>query len=872
LNPLVKPRHISFLPLLFLFPLIPLSGQPRIFERPGNQPVAEELMLPSSTRELINLTGRWMYSLDGEDWGEVSVPASFDHEGTIIFQRKFSIDKGAIESSHYKIVALGINNEAEILINDVFVGKHVGGYTSFELDVPDGVLQFGSENTIRIISNNRLTATSTVPVSKQVWGWRNYGGILREVFLVATPRIWINRLTVQTNYMAEKQQGEIQCAVTISNDGAADLLDSLSAAAKAPIGFTIQFELTDSQTGEVVGLSQPVPFDLRINQDTEVRSLLTVNTPKSWSPETPELYRLKSSLLVLEQKKRKVIDEESRLVGFRDLRVVGDRLRLNGKHITLRGVVWHEDSPTTGASLSYEEMERDVALIKTLGANAIRFAFHPPHPYMIALCSRYGILATEELPIWNVPAPVLMREQFQEIAETIARDMVARDQHHPSVIAWGIGSEFESSDLRARSYVQRLANTLKTLDGRPVFFGSLLLQNERCADLVDFVAIVPSQADLKSFKLSLANWKKLHPAKPLIILRYGKPVEHNNRNGYSDPLSQEAQARFYIQHHEAIRQAGAAGSFINAFADWRGDRPLLSLHSADSYVYPLGLVSQGREKRMAFDVVKTVYADQKVGALPAGSYRSSLPVAHVVAGLSVIFVLAYHYNYNRRFREALKRSLLRPYNFFADLRDLRAASLLHTLVLTGAIALTLSVVVSGFLYFIRGSAHGDAWSTLIIPSDTLRERVAFVAWNLTEGIGILTALFFAVSLAVTIAIKIAALAARVRVTWMHAFSVTAWSASPFIFLSPLGMSLFKVLESNLYLAACSTIVGLFGVWVMVRMLRGISVLFDVGAGKTYAIGLLIIIALILSVFLYLDGRYSLFDSGTFLINIARYSA
>ena len=75
--------------------------------------------------------------------------------------------------------------------------------------------------------------------------------------------------------------------------------------------------------------------------------------------------------------------------------------------------------------------------------------------------------------------------------------------------------------------------------------------------------------------------EKNHPSQPLVVLSYGKEVEQNNRNGYSDPMSQEAQARFFIQYYAALKEANTAGSFVSALTDWRGDRPLLNFRFGD---------------------------------------------------------------------------------------------------------------------------------------------------------------------------------------------------------------------------------------------------------------------------------------------------
>ncbi len=88
-------------------------------------------------------------------------------------------------------------------------------------------------------------------------------------------------------------------------------------------------------------------------------------------------------------------------------------------------------------------------------------------------------------------------------------------------------------------FVQKIAGVIHQLDDRPVYYGSRMLKNDVCASAVDFVGIVLPPSDLKNFRRLLSEWKKDHPDQPLIVLSYGKEVDQNNRNGYSDPMSQE---------------------------------------------------------------------------------------------------------------------------------------------------------------------------------------------------------------------------------------------------------------------------------------------------------------------------------------------
>ena len=125
------------------------------------------------------------------------------------------------------------------------------------------------------------------------------------------------------------------------------------------------------------GVSSPLLVEA--NKNANIQLTLTVNGPKMWSPENPELYILKTSILSVEGKQKTTIDQYNLNMGFASFRADENTFVLNGSKIKLKGVVWQEDSPKFGSSLSYEQMEKDIVLIKSLGANAVRFAFHPPH-------------------------------------------------------------------------------------------------------------------------------------------------------------------------------------------------------------------------------------------------------------------------------------------------------------------------------------------------------------------------------------------------------------------------------------------------------------------------------------------------------------
>jgi len=858
------------LSLLGVLPGVSAFGQVTIYENGQPTLVGSDasVHLDNQYRRKIDLAGTWSYTIDNESWKDVKVPSSFDYKGRITFMRKFTLDRATLSASSFHLIGLGINLDAEVYINDVFVGRHVGGYTTVDIDLPENALQLGGENAIKIVVNNNLSSRSTLPLRKQILGWRDYSGIVRDIYLLVTPRLWIDRLVIHSNLSQDLAQGSVDVVGVLNSKLSGSAGDTLSALVGSgqPL---LAVDVIEKSSGAVVGSSAPQPVTIQPNRDYEVRASVVVKTPRVWSPETPDLYTVRARLFLQQARTVRGIDELECVTGFRRFDIVGNAFQLNGKPVVLRGVVWHEDVARRGGSLTYEQMEKDITLMKTLGANAVRFAFHPPHPYILSLCDRYGLLVFEEIPAVSVPSEILDQENFKLLAEAAISEIIERDRHRPSVVAWGIGDDFHSSDDRTRGFVERLAGTIAKLDARPVYFGSRVFASDQCAGKIPIAAFRLSFDKSSQLKSAMQTWVREHTGQPVVLLAYGKDVEPENRNGWSDPMSQEAQAEFFKKSYQSIGEAGIAGSFIDAFADWRGDRPWMSIGSGDRTVYRVGLLSYGREKRASFEMVKLIYNGEKTTALPIGRYRASFPVAHIVWGFAVIFVIAYLYHYNRRFNESFKRALLRSYNFYADLRDVHTVSIPQTIILAASVAVTLGVIASGILYRFRTDSLADSLVTIVFVSDSLKEKLISAVWQPFLGILAFSVVFLAVYPVIALFIKLFAFLVKRRVSWYHAFAVAVWATLPIVLLSPVGMALFKLLQAELYVIPTFALIGVFVVWSFLRILKGISVIYDVSRVKAYAGGCAVVLMILGGLFAYYETTYALTAYVEFFIQLGR---
>jgi hypothetical protein len=570
----------------------------------------------------------------------------------------------------------------------------------------------------------------------------------------------------------------------------------------------------------------------------------------------------------VEGKEQTIIDECDLNYGIRKLEISGNNVLLNGQRITLKGVVWNEYHPTWGNALPYEQMEKDVVLIKNLGANAVRFGNHPPHPYMLNLCDRYGVLALIELPVVYSPSSILQDEYYTEVAETGLKEMISRDRSHPSVFAWGIGDGFESSAQASRSFVQSLATLARTLDDRPLYYASVMPEGDVCSDLVDIAAVNIYAKDLDLFKRQAAHWKSVHKDTPVVVAKFGTEVEPENRNGYTDPLSYEAQARFFLQRLDALKSLGYDGAFVWALNDWRGDRPALTVSTEDPLVHSRGLVSDRREKRLAYDAVRSVYRGEKFVALPSGNHNAAAPIIYVLSGLVLLIGTAYLYNADRRFRESLNRSMLNSYNFFADIRDQRVVSAPHSAILALICSAALAIVVSTILHHFRDNWVLDAALSYLLPSDRLKGLVIGLILDPMRFILYFSVIFFLAQLLSCLVVYVAAMVLRSRLYAYHVYSLTLWAAAPLLILIPVGMILFRLLESGIYIIPSLALVGGLLFWVVVRLHKGVSIVADVFRPKVYLVGMTSIVALIALGFFYLDYTQSASEYLRFLYHVA----
>ncbi len=796
------------------------------------------------TRKRIDLVGPWTYVLENGEAGTVQVPSSYDFVGTVDFQRTFEISSKGLDIYRYFLVVEGANYSCDVSINGEFIGNHAGGCTPFTIQIPPEDLQASKDNTIRLRVNNELDARATLPLRPLTWGARNYGGIHRDIYILATPKVFLRDASIESRLPAVTG-GPGRVFVTPQIEGVLTV-DSAGTA------FGFACEVVEAVTGLSVGRSAVVPLQEKDNAWSAARKAeVVIAAPRLWSPDTPDLYIVKCQLVRLRGKDTSLIDEYRLPYGLCSVELRDGDIFMNGKRLVVRAVSWYEAHPNWGSAIPPEERERDIVQIKNLGANAIRFVGCAPDPIMLDLCDRYGLCAMEELPLAQCPAGILGTETYQDLAAGMMREMVLRDRHHPSVLAWGIGDELQCEPHHGGAFITRVLESLHALDGRPSYRGLRLGVVDSCRGVTDIEVVNVYVSDAKQTKAALEEWRA-ERRDIVTFARFGYEVDHENLKGFNDPLSQQAQARFLMQRLEYLRTLDFDGAIIWSFNDWQGDRPALTVHTGDPWKHSMGLVSDRRERRLSYEAVRAGFRGERGAALSAGSYAPRAPIIYVLVGFVALILVAYVYNANRRFREHVNRSLLNSYNFFADVRDQYAVSVVHTTFLALIVSVATAIVLSSVALHFRDSLFLDNLLSYVLVFDDVKAAMVRLIWDPLRFIGVLTLILFVFFLLLSGLVHQARLVMKARVFAFHAYTATIWSATPLLALIPVGMILYRVMEGPVYVASSLIVVAVLFVWVLLRFMKAVSIVYDVYPPKMLAIGFLVLAACCGFAYLYFD--------------------
>jgi beta-galactosidase len=369
---------------------------------------------------------------------------------------------------HFEAVA----GDAQVFVNGQLAGEHFDSFLPFDLDVTS-LVKPGAANEllvgVRKSSLYNIQSPGYPPGQQRTYpngsNMDNLVGIWNDVFLWALPAVRVDDVFIQP----QVDQGTLRADVTLRND--------TNQPQTVRVGATVApwVNLAGTDT-----LSAPEP---KWKLDAPVLSLpaATVTIPaggtaqttlsvaagsalKLWSPSSPNLYGM---ITEIGPANGQALDRKYTRFGWRQFRIAGDKLLLNGQPIQLFSDFGHPFGPFV---CSRRYVWQDYEMIKGMGGNSVRPHANVMPRLWLDLADEMGICVIDESSIFgssialNLKAPETWT-RFQAHVDALVR----RDRDHPSVFGWSVANEmfalFFKTDKADRDaeYAQ-----LKALAQRPL--------------------------------------------------------------------------------------------------------------------------------------------------------------------------------------------------------------------------------------------------------------------------------------------------------------------------------------------------------------------------------------------------------------------
>lgn len=410
----------------------------------------------------ILLNGDWQFRFSpGSKWTSVKVPGeaamqgyAIEHDSPFWYKKTFTLPR---DFAGKRVILRfdGVYSYAKLTVNGKFVREHKGGFTRWETDVTQFVKP-GGKNEILLEVTDPLSEISYAA------GYAHHpiGGILRDVTVFALPQAHAYDFFVETHLDSLYNDAVLKLVYNAELDGDAE----------------IEYTLHDPAGNEVPAARSK--FRLNAGKTSFVNEI-PVASPMKWDAEHPNLYKLNADI---KQGGRTICSFE-RMVGFRDIKIEGSRMLVNGKPVKLRGACRHDIHPDLGRTTTAELDSLDAVMFKRSNMNFVRTSHYPPSDKFLEYCDRFGIYVECEAAVCfantyrnkNYGRGATQNDPgYRDNYLLQYQEMVKSFYSHPSVLFWSLGNESTYGENIRQCWIWS-KETDKT---RPVIFSYPGWENE----------------------------------------------------------------------------------------------------------------------------------------------------------------------------------------------------------------------------------------------------------------------------------------------------------------------------------------------------------------------------------------------------------
>lgn len=450
-------------------------------------------------------------------------PEYFWFEGSVWYSRTFPYAPADPGERVFLRIG-GANYDTKVFLNAEFLGNHCGGSTPFFCELTGTLRQ---DNMLQVCVNN-TRASDRVPMKNT--DWFNWGGLYRDIELIRVPALFIRDFKIHL----------------VPDDTFRNI--------------AVEVRLSDPRHRGTLTLAIP---ELQLERELAVRDGVCRETlraePALWSPENPRCYDVRV---------RCGKDQVADRVGFRQVRVQGTDILLNGTPLFLRGICVHEDDAVKGKYTDSEDIARRFSDARELGCNFLRLAHYPHHELVAKTADALGFLLWEEIPVyWAID---FQNPSTYADAENQLTELIQRDFNRASVIIWSVGNENADTDDRLR-FMKNLASKARTVDPARLVTAACLVNHEkiRIEDrLTEYLDVIGVNEYYGWYNPNIAELEVLFrnssPDKPVIISEFGADARAGHHGTMSEKFTEEYMEHVYEAQIGAIRTL----EYVKGLSPW----------------------------------------------------------------------------------------------------------------------------------------------------------------------------------------------------------------------------------------------------------------------------------------------------------------
>jgi beta-galactosidase/beta-glucuronidase len=365
-------------------------------------------------------------------WKNIAVPANWEVEGFSMFTYQERPITSHDIGCYRRLVTVpaafagktvlwhfdGAYDGADVYVNGQRCGYHESGFTAFNIDVTKAIKP-GQPNLFAV---RLYKDTSSSPLDHgDFWC---LGGIYRETYLVAVPKLHVDDVTVVTDLDAQYKDATLKSAVRVVGPPG------------APFTVTCELYNLDGTRVAVPAMSQSGEIGDDTNASATVNLSGLVTAPKLWNAEKPNLYYVFYRL----SDGTKTVERVQDRIGFRKIELKNGIVLVNGVVVKFAGTCRHEEFSPYGHALTEECWKTDINLMKDDNINAIRTSHYNHAERFLELCDEAGFYVLDEIPSCWVAGEI--RNASRTWAYTFrSMETLNRDKNRACVVAWSCGNE-----------------------------------------------------------------------------------------------------------------------------------------------------------------------------------------------------------------------------------------------------------------------------------------------------------------------------------------------------------------------------------------------------------------------------------------------